>query len=423
MVDGTPGALPLWVPLLVVATVPFVILKAKVGVSATRTPSGTCSPAGMSGRRAGWSWTTRSASFSTLPWVQLDWGSDLAMAGAYAAAGLAGIALLFAIANIMVFWAIYLACRQRAGVLVSGLAGVIGWIGTYASLGMRPQTVSFILLGLTLVGWHGVWARHARPRWWLIPLTWVWACLHGLWFLGPLVGVLVVCGMALDRRSVRGLTAHGLVPVLSIVVAALTPIGPRLLGLPLTVNSYAGLVAEWRPPDIHQPYVAATVLLLVVTAVGWAEPPQCRHGWTCSCGSWRWAGPCSMRVRLPSAPSSRHRLPRLPSSVSSSPPRPRTGRLEGVTVAASTAVAIVVAAVLVPTIASRPVGMPDDLDSSLRQLPAGKVVLNDDAVGGWLLLEHPELKPVIDTRTYLFEVPYIKRYMAARTASEDYGLS
>ena len=96
------------------------------------------------------------------------------------------------------------------------------------------------------------------------------------------------------------------------------------------------------------------------------------------------------------------------------------GRLEGVTVAASTVVAIALAAVLVPTIASRPVGMPDALDSSLRQLPAGAVVLNDDAVGGWLLLEHPELKPVIDTRTYLFEVPYIKRYMGARAAQGDY---
>ncbi len=91
-------------------------------------------------------------------------------------------------------------------------------------------------------------------------------------------------------------------------------------------------------------------------------------------------------------------------------------RLERWLVPASVVVAITLAAFLAPSVAARPGGVPLALDAAIDRLPEGTVVLNDDALGGWLLLEHPGVSPVIDTRTYLFDIPYIEDYIRTRGA-------
>ena len=52
----------------------------------------------------------------------------------------------------------------------------------------RPQLVSIALAAVVTAAWLCS-ARDLRARWWLVPVTWVWACSHGLWFVGPLVGL------------------------------------------------------------------------------------------------------------------------------------------------------------------------------------------------------------------------------------------
>ena len=73
---------------------------------------------------------------------------------------------------------------------------------------MRPQMLSFLLVAVTI----GAWLRtreDGRLRWWLVPMTWVWAMSHGMWPIGIVIGVVAVVGLALDRayrpaRSGRG---------------------------------------------------------------------------------------------------------------------------------------------------------------------------------------------------------------------------
>jgi hypothetical protein len=101
------------------------------------------------------------------------------------------------------------------------------------------------------------------------------------------------------------------------------------------------------------------------------------------------------------------------------PPRLRRRRdTRVVTLAAG--VTILVAALLVPRLAAEPSGMPSALDEDLAHLPAGTVVLNDDAAGGWLLYAHPSLRPVLDTRTYLFSPEYISDYIEARQGGQGW---
>jgi hypothetical protein len=360
--------------------------------------------------------------FSTNTWVQIDWLTDLAMAGVYAVGGLAGVAWMYTALSIVLFGVLYVGCRAHAAPLLAGVAALGGWAGTFASQGFRPQTVSFILLGVVLITWRRVQQGSPTTPWWLIALNYVWACSHGLWFLGPLVGLTVVVGMAFDGRLTRSrLLTLLAIPVASVVAAALTPIGPGLLTAPFTVNGYAPLVSEWRPPDIHEPYVAATVILLAITALGWARAKSAASWadylmWGMALG---WTLLYARTVAVGAVIAAPLAAMALASLVPVSED-PAGRRLERVLLPVAAITAIVVAAFAAPSLAGRADNMPTPIDAEISRLAPGTVVFNDDGAGGWMLLEHPQLRPIIDTRTYLFDIPYIREYIRARGASGDW---
>src|ERR1019366_8314359 len=146
------------------------------------------------------------------------------------------------------------AARQTADTVPAIMAAFAGLIGAGGSLFERPQLISFVLLAVTVGAWWKT-AGDLRPRWWLVPMTWLWACSHGLWGVGVLIGLVVVAGLALDRRLDRRTMVRLLaVPALSVVAAALTPVGPRLVLTPIEVSSNAALfVEEWQPPHAPNP--------------------------------------------------------------------------------------------------------------------------------------------------------------------------
>jgi hypothetical protein len=414
------AGIPQWLLLTVLAVLPFVILKAKL--------RGVNDPDAfwhiLSGQHV---WRSRTVTgddpfgtFSSNQWIQLDWLSDLWMAAAYAVGGLAGVAWVYSVLTILVFGAIYLACRGRAGILVSAAIATLGWIGASASLQFRPQTVSLVFLAITLWAWQRTLAD-GRPRYWLVALGWVWACSHGLWFLGPAVGVLVILGAFLDgSRDLRQLGKYALVPIGGLLAALLTPVGPQLLVLPFTVNSYAALVSEYAPPDVHEPFVAATVALLVITGVGWARSSsRVSWGdvlmWLTGVGFSLLYGRTVAIGAILLAPLAAGQLQR----ALRGPPE-TAQRVERVVLVGSMALAGVLGGLMAPSLAGEAGRMPTSLNAGIDQLPPGTVVFNDDAIGGWLLLDHPGLRPIVDTRTYLFTYDYLKAYKEARTTRGDW---
>ena len=105
------------------------------------------------------------------------------------------------------------------------------------------------------------------------PLTWLWAMVHGMWPLG--IGI----GRRRDRRTgarprPAGRPSTGralLVPALSAVAAALTPVGPQLYGAVLVVGSRKQYFAEWSTPGLQPPvgcwcWARSLVLTMVVMA-------------------------------------------------------------------------------------------------------------------------------------------------------------
>jgi hypothetical protein len=366
--------------------------------------------------------------FTARPWVLHEWVAELLMSLANQVGGLGGVAWLWYAASVGVAACLYAACRREGPPVIAALGTVIGLLGMWASLSPRPQLATFAFTALVTAAWLAS-ARDGRRRWWLLPLTWVWASTHGMWFVGPLLGIVVVAGMAFDpqRRAVAGRLLP--VPLLSVAVAAVTPAGPAVLVSPLAVAGYTRFVSEWDPPRLSSPPVAATLLLLAVVAVVWARgstrPDFARVfvwlvalGWTLAYTRTVAVGAAIAAPLFVGVVSStlQGRVPAL-----GSPLRARSAEIVAASV--STVLSLVLALVLLPASARTPVGMPSGLDPELDRLPPGTVVVNEYGFGGWLKYAHPDLVPVIDERTELFTQDYVEEYLgarAARASSQDF---
>ena len=196
--------------------------------------------------------------FSSRPFVLTQWLPEVVAEKGYSVFGLPAVAWLRCAAMLALLSALVWAARQAADAVPAIMTALAGLLGTGGSLSERPQLVSFVLLAITVGAWWKT-AGDLRPRWWLAPLTFLWACSHGLWGIGVLIGLTVIGGLALDRRLDRRTAAKLLaVPVLSVAAAALTPVGPRLLLTPFQVSSNAAqFVQEWQPTNVRDIFAIA----------------------------------------------------------------------------------------------------------------------------------------------------------------------
>ncbi|KRC88237.1 hypothetical protein ASE25_15445 [Terrabacter sp. Root85] len=356
-------------------------------------------------------------------WILNQWLPEVLMHGAHAAYGLPGIAWLLCLGSLLVGVAVYAACRRRSSALVSALVLAVTFVALSGSLSPRPQLVTFALAAVTTSAWL-LTREDGRARWWLVPLTWLWACSHGMWFIGPVLGGVVVVGMFLERRLSLGEAARlAAVPVLSVAVGALTPVGPRLFISPFQVSGVTGLINEWQAPGLTSPGMLAALLLVAVVVVD--QVVRGRGEWTVAllavlglvlAVTWSRTTGLAAVVLAPLAALALQRLARQNGSAV-----PRSERLA---VLLSSGLSLVLAAVLAPVAAASPGIGPNGLDAALDRLPAGTVVCNDQADGGWLMLRHPGLRPTMDTRVELYTVERIRTYLgfvAAEPGWQDYA--
>jgi hypothetical protein len=332
-------------------------------------------------------------------------------------AGLPGVAWLFGALYLALVVGSYVSCRRRAGAAAAVLATCLLVLASATVLSARPQAVSMVLLTATVSAWLRT-AEDGRPRWWLVPMTWLWATAHGLWSAGVLLGLVCCLGLRLDRRvSGRGLWAMLAVPVLSLVAAALTPVGPRLLLSQLAVSARTGLVAEWGPTSFRSvPALAAAAMLglLVVLWVRRGQVPWTHVGLLVLASGW--ALLVSRLVPLAAvvaAPLLAEALGCPPSRTG--PVRPAgfvVPRLERAVLAAYALVYLLVLAVAAPQLAKQPADAPSALAGRLQRLPPDSTVLVEDGVGAWLEWRVPDVHPVIDGMLDAYPVRYIRDFDA-----------
>lgn len=335
----------------------------------------------------------------------------------------AGIAVL---AVLVLLWGMRLG---RTGIAAPVAVAVV--LASWTGLTERPQLLGFILLVPVLQAWATT-ARDRRPRWWLVPLTWLAAASHGIWSTGLAVGGVTVLAMvasrSLDRRAAVRLLA---LLAACTAAAAATPIGPRLLLTPFSVGSLGRrFVAEWQASSVRSPQVLLALALLGLAWLGWVLLRRRPDVWELA---WLVVGlgsALSMQRTVPVAaflavPLVVPVLDEAWARSRAAGSRVVTTRRHGGTtwlLAAATAAGLLLAVPVANADAGQPVrGVPTRLTAALAAYPDGTRVIAAGDLTGWLLFEAPGLRPVEDLRVEVYSAPHVTAYIDTMAADRGWS--
>lgn len=352
--------------------------------------------------------------FATADWRPTQWLSQVAMAWVEDAWGLAGVAWLAGALHVGVVLALYLTARRQVAALAAAPLTLVAVAACLPALSMRPQVVSIVLTSVTVAWW--LRARDTgRAPWALVPLTWLWANLHGMWPLGLAIGAAAAVGLALDDRSPRALGRYGAVVAASAVAAALTPVGPGLYRAVLLVGSRGAYFDEWGPPDPLAPATLCAGALVVgclgVLVVRWrsgATAPWLDVALTAAAAvlaaySTRTV-PIAAALALPLAARA------VAPYVEGAGGRIRRG--EAALLAAAVVVPLVALAVAVPHTSADPKPVPTWLDAEVAEWPPGTGLLDTWGDGGMLMWRYPQLDVLMHGYADLFTTAELDRNVA-----------
>ena len=367
------------------------------------------------------------APFPVRPFVPTEWLPSIVAQQLYAVAGLPAIAWLRCLSMLLLLTATLWCTRRESGTVPGLLAAIASALAAGEGMTERPQAISLVLFAVTVGAWWRT-AEDLKPRWWLIPLTWLWAMSHGLWIVGLGLGVVIVASLAIDHRLDRQQAGRLLaIPALSLVAAALTPVGPRLLLTPLTVGANGSdFVGEWQPTSIRDPYAILALGMLAVVLLAWIRSRSVPPWWQIVLAALSLVSTLAMTRTIAvgallAAPLLAQALQQhLRTAVT-----PATRR----EVLAWVALVVAAAMIAIPisgAIAQTPVGVPDGLRPQLSAIPTGTVILCEDDKSGWLLWAEPHLAPAIDIRTEIYSHAHLAAYvrtMAVEPGWQDFIMS
>lgn len=405
------SAIPGWLPTALMGL--LLIALARQGVMAIRDPDTFWHLRlghDVVGARSVTSITGPWSSLSDQPWVPTQWLTEVVMAFAEDVAGLQAVAWLFTVSLLTLALLVHRLTRRVADAVPAAFSTGLTLAAMAASLSPRPHMVTYLCLCLTIIAWHRT-MDDLRPRWWLIPLTWLWAMSHGMWFMGPVVGLAVLVGLMLDDRvNRRGAMRLAAIPAASLVIAALTPVGPALLSAPFAVAGVGTYITEWQSPSFRSPSPAAAALMVALVVVSWARSAR-RVPWThviqfALAVAWILLAIRTVALgALLVSPLAAATLQDLMGLKRRSPTSTESWSLRGAGI-----LIVCVAAVVVPRTAVEPAKVPSRMDDALQALPPGSIVYNAYELGGWLRWRHPDLEPVVDGMTEAYSVEHLRDF-------------
>jgi len=347
------------------------------------------------------------------PWLNQQWLAEIVMTTAFRLGGWFGLVALRALLMALVLTFVFLACRaagaatRRAAWLT--LASAFLLTGAFK---LRPQLLGMVCFAAT--AWLVARRRtHPEGVWIVVPITVVWANLHGSFFLAPLMlGLAWVEDRWVLGRGPRTLLLAGLGSLLATMV---NPYGYRVWSYAAGLATNPVIrrtITEWQPPTI-QSYtgvvfflsvvvVAAVLIARVRRPVPWGSllPLGVFLAIALAAlrGVWWWAmvAPIVLAGVLSDRPAKQER-------------RDPAG-LQNAAIVGLLAVGVIGAMMrwmpyTGPSMPSAdklwfaPVGITHELDRILRP---GEVVFNAQGWGSWLEFEFPQNPVVIDSRV---EVP------------------
>jgi hypothetical protein len=321
--------------------------------------------------------------------------------------GLAGVAWLGGVQVIGLVAVLWIAARRRAEPLLAAALVMTALLASSIGLSARPQVISYALVVVTVDAWLRT-AEDGRPRWWLVPLTWVWAMCHGMWPVGIALGGLALVGVALDRRTPpRRWLLLACVPALSAGAAALTPVGPELYVQELRVNQRASFFAEWQSPYLLNHACLTLLILLALVVLALLRKPW--RGWVtillvlAAVGGalWTWRTvPVAAAIAVPAGAAALQGLTRR---ASTTPSRRELGALAAACVLAVTALGFAV-----PGQVPDPTRDPGWLRPALTSLPDGTKVLSPWDTSAILMWRFPDLDLIANGYGDAYTVPELQ---------------
>lgn len=332
------------------------------------------------------------SAYSTREWLPTQWLFQVGIALGYRGGGLALVAWMAGALYVAYAATLYFGARRFGPASVAVFASVLAVFGSANGLSARGQVISYILVVIVTVAWLRT-SDDGKARWWLIPLTWIWALAHGMWPIGIAIGIAALIGIALDRNLTRPqLGRNGAVVIGTIIAAAITPIGPGLYGAVLLVGSRGKQFTEWKPNDFTQP-IPALVALMLGLLVLIVLRTDARVRWSEAALIVMAGGALLYSNRtLPIAAAMSALL--LARVIGRSLPwRPPTRVEIGVIVGGCVASLACLGVVQATTDAAQP-DQPEFLHAALSDLPDGTGVLTDALWGGYLLWFYPGLEPL-----------------------------
>jgi hypothetical protein len=216
------------------------------------------------------------------PWVAHEWLSELFLYGLYRRGGWAGLILVFAAITAATFFLLYLRCAETP--YVAGLVTVWGAIAGAPSWGVRPQTLTWLLVSL----WLLILDRskgNCLLLWWTLPLMFLWVNLHASYALGLVILALFIVGELVEvslglvavPQARPHLQALALTFLFNLILVPLNPNGVRLYSYPIeTLRSRAmqDYIVEWFSPNLHSAEFWPFLLLLLATIAALAWIPR-----------------------------------------------------------------------------------------------------------------------------------------------------
>jgi hypothetical protein len=347
-------------------------------------------------------WST----FATSPWVPTQPLPEIASALVNRWFGLPGLVWLYVATLVVLVLGTYLLDRAYASPLPASVATLLFVATAEAAMTPRPQLLSYGFLAVVVSAWLRS-ERDLRPRWWLVPVSWLWSLCHGFWFVGVGYGVLAVLAVILGRRATGRQTLRlAAVAVGSGLVVLLNPVGPRVFAAPFVVSARGSYITEWQRTPLTSGPALTALLMVVGVAVIWAwrreDVTWFKVAVAVSAVFWTWYAVRTVAlagvVMSPLVASALQTVIASSSAAPSSPPSPVTvpSRREWWGLASGALALLVVVALVVPHTAARPGKVPLALDGRLDRLPSGTTVLNDFTLGGWLAWRHPDLNRWVD---------------------------
>lgn len=354
-------------------------------------------------------------------WTPTAWLSDVVYGGLVDLAGLRALIFLKLVVCAVAAWVILrLVRRTGASPAAVALAFTLTCLPLTFFLRERPQAFSLVIVAVLASRFEDVRRGGSVPAIWFLALQWLWANVHGMWFLGPAFLLVAAACDLLDsgRQELSRFQRHVLLALGGVAVAALTPVGPKLIVQPFLVHSAARQISEWQPTVLWSrgltPYLIAIVLLVLSLArrrqaALWGEPVWVLSVVVFSLIASRNVAPA---VILLAAPLARgiDEIGRLPAEIRIPVALPVVLALVGVASAVTGAATERVIARSEPT----------RLVAELGRLPAPRHVLNDYTIGGLISGRQPAASVSIDGRTDNYSPSYVAHYLSALQLRGDW---